>query len=652
MRAANRQRPSDDEEAPPEVVKPVEKPIEEEPEQMPEEPKLAEAEVVVDVPGREVLPISERAPATPLTPDEARKRTFENMVKIQEAMWKCLDQLGQTPTPYSVNASKFKTLSWRVELLPYLGYHELYKKFDREVPWNREPNKSLLQFIPDEYVSPERFDTKTNYLLPAGPGFLFERNAAMSNKETQGTDGKANTIMLVEANDSLAVEWTAPEDYIPKNPDKMLKELGGLRGDGVFALWGDGFPVLLAEKLTPLQVVHAFTIEQGDGQLAGDIHRDITIAKTSDAAVASMEPEKIQVSVTATAKPQQVVEELLPRPPVPLAPDLANAQRRLVELFAEKIKDADEDKEKSKLVEEMLKMSAGMPGDLPGAYVLQSAAAKLAIEAGDIERLLQAVDQRVVMFEVDAYEENMSQMLAFGQGNLSREGWGEAGTPFLERSLPVMYAGLVVDDYVRIATIARYSYRFIDQEPDELIPRYLNRLRGLFGSAKREYDALGDVMEIYRERPNDGDNASTIGRYLAFIKGDWASGIPLLAKGGNKTLMELSQLDLQGGTTAEQWISIADAWWEIAEKTRLGVYRQAAMDRAVVWYSQAYQVMPDSLDKVYVKTRMDSAQQSERSSPMAILKQLADETKVDLSVSLASVANNDVKRSIGPDEEE
>ena len=69
------------------------------------------------------------------------------------------------------------------------------------------------------------------------------------------------------------------------------------------------------------------------------------------------------------------------------------------------------------------------------------------------------------------------------------------------------------------------------------------------------------------------------------------------------------------------------------------VYRQAARDRSVHWYRQAYDSMPDSLDRIHVKSRLDEAEAIDGSSPIALCVQLAEELGVDLTVGLASVAD-------------
>lgn len=48
--------------------------------------------------------------------------------------------------------------------------------------------------------------------------------------------------------------------------------------------------------------------------------------------------------------------------------------------------------------------------------------------------------------------------------------------------------------------------------------------------------------------------------------------------------------------------------------------------------------MPESLDKLHVKARLDEAGDASKSSPLTLVRSLAEEINVDLKVSLASIA--------------
>jgi hypothetical protein len=94
--------------------------------------------------------------------------------------------------------------------------------------------------MPKTYASPSDpkggAEHRTHYLGFHGPGAFFEGKQA-NRIPASFPDGTANTIMVVEASDS--VPWTKPED-IPFDPDKELPKIGGLYAVGFLAALCDG----------------------------------------------------------------------------------------------------------------------------------------------------------------------------------------------------------------------------------------------------------------------------------------------------------------------------------------------------------------------------------------------------------------------------
>ena len=82
-------------------------------------------------------------------------------------------------------------MSWRVALLPYLGYQKLYDQIQKGEPWNGLNNQKMLAMIPAVYQSPERYDEYTNYVVPYGSstGFYGKKGKSVRRWE----DGRENT---------------------------------------------------------------------------------------------------------------------------------------------------------------------------------------------------------------------------------------------------------------------------------------------------------------------------------------------------------------------------------------------------------------------------------------------------------------------------
>jgi hypothetical protein len=77
------------------------------------------------------------------------------------------------------------------------------------------------------------------------------------------TDGLANTIVVVEANDDQAVIWTEPKDW-QYNPQQPKRGLGKMRPSGFLALMGDGSVRMISSDTDDQVLRHLF--ERNDGQ--------------------------------------------------------------------------------------------------------------------------------------------------------------------------------------------------------------------------------------------------------------------------------------------------------------------------------------------------------------------------------------------------
>lgn len=130
-------------------------------------------------------------------------------------------------------------LSWRVALLPFIEEQALYEKFHLDEPWDSEHNIKLLDEMPMFLRCPNSIhENRTVYLALQGEG-TFMNGKDEPNRMGDIRDGTSNTIMFVEANDDVAVEWTKPAD-ISFDPDNPMRGLGGLRPGGFNAAFCDG----------------------------------------------------------------------------------------------------------------------------------------------------------------------------------------------------------------------------------------------------------------------------------------------------------------------------------------------------------------------------------------------------------------------------
>ena len=213
-------------------------------------------------------------PAQPLSPLERRQRTLDNLTKIGEAFRQCIQQKKHVFPPARYGNIGRPILSWRVELLPHLGYQSLYSQFHLNEPWDSPHNKTLLSQIPTPYQSPERFDEKTNYLLPVASFTPFgcgPRGMSLGTVE----DGPADTVAVVEVDDALAVPWTKPDD-LRLEIEQLHTQVGTLREDGFFVVWLDGSVGRILPNLKPSVLQPVFTFDASDAFDAYEVRGEPT----------------------------------------------------------------------------------------------------------------------------------------------------------------------------------------------------------------------------------------------------------------------------------------------------------------------------------------------------------------------------------------
>ncbi len=110
-------------------------------------------------------------------------------------------------------------LSWRVGILPFLGYNELYHQFHLDEPWDSEHNITLIEQMPDIFRFPG-VETQPGYtplLGISGPQLAFEEDRQLALRDY--TDGLSNTTWTTIVDAENAKPWTAPQDFEPEADD-------------------------------------------------------------------------------------------------------------------------------------------------------------------------------------------------------------------------------------------------------------------------------------------------------------------------------------------------------------------------------------------------------------------------------------------------
>ena len=400
-------------------------------------------------------------PAKLPTPREIRTRTLKNLTRIGKAINDYVDRYGQFPPRAIRNDSGDFGLSWRVAILPQLGYESLYIQFRLYESWDSPHNKQLLAQIPPEFQSPDRFDTSTNYLAVASRDSVFLRSEPIAPLAI--IDGLQNTIMIVEADDSHAVAWSRPADLVVAH-DNPLKGLGSLRGDGFLCLMADGKVLRGPPTMLGIRLLSLITCQGEESIKAESTLLAPTLVPPTVANAAAVDAAGHETAVTepasdappATATSLQDVEKSGP-PPVPklsVPDEIATAKSRelLKDLYGDQVSAATKPEDRVKLVREMLADASEMEANPADYYELLRIVRDIAGTCGDVATALQAIQLLEEKFQIDGLAMRLKSLEELGK-------FGQK--PEVAKALPEMAKDVLIlcidrDDYDAAQKVAEH----------------------------------------------------------------------------------------------------------------------------------------------------------------------------------------------------
>lgn len=170
------------------------------------------------------------------------------------------------PSAFSTDDDGKPLLSWRVHILPFLEENDLYQQFRLNEPWDSDHNKQLIEKMPDFYALTSGLEKGMTCLVGnGGPNGMIRKPARNGARSKKGigfgniTDGSSNTIMLINAGNDFAVEWTKPESFEPS--DEHLKTI--IASEPILGI-GDGSVIQIKSSAPVKEVKEMLTTSGGE----------------------------------------------------------------------------------------------------------------------------------------------------------------------------------------------------------------------------------------------------------------------------------------------------------------------------------------------------------------------------------------------------
>src|SRR4051812_19453576 len=221
-----------------------------------------------------VLVVCAGAVAPPLVRESHKNQCREQLKRLGLALQEYHDRHNHFPAAAITDRAGKPLLSWRVAILPELGYRSLYDRFHLDEPWDSPHNRALAAEMPPVLACPSLGDRRgfvTGYQVVVGPkpeptsvGTLFEWARGVEIREV--LDGTSNTIMVVETD--RAIPWSQPDDH-SFDRDGPLPAFGSGHPGGFHALFADGSTRFIRSTIFP-QVLKGLLTRDGGEVTGGD----------------------------------------------------------------------------------------------------------------------------------------------------------------------------------------------------------------------------------------------------------------------------------------------------------------------------------------------------------------------------------------------
>ncbi len=265
----------------------------------------------------------------------------------------------------------------------------------------------------------------------------------------------------------------------------------------------------------------------------------------------------------------------------PAADALAAAHVQIKEVFRQELAEASSPGLKRNLAESLLKQAEAGQDEPPIRFGLYQLTLHLAGEAAEVGLALETIDSFSAAFAVDPHAlrlQTLQQMsktakpadqLSIGQAALDQVHRATQADELTVAEKLTLLAQTVAtktkDAELRKAAAARLAD--------------VKKVEHLWKEARLAAAAL-------EQDPRDQAANLTYGSYLCLTHGDWAQGLPLLAKGTDGKLNAAARLDLQPAADPAAQVLVGDAWWSLANDDK-SPGKTLLLERAGHWYQQA-----------------------------------------------------------------
>jgi len=241
--------------------------------------------------------------------------------------------------------------------------------------------------------------------------------------------------------------------------------------------------------------------------------------------------------------------------------------QRVRDVYGQDFAKAKTSQDKAALARRLLQVARDETKDLPARFALLNSVADLSADAGDLGTAFAAINELFKTFDVDRF----TPKLRAGSVAIRAVKTGDQRRQFAAAVEEMVGWSAWADRYDEAREFGRLAMGAARGDPP-LLRRVSGRVKQA-AELQSLHAALAGARQTLIDDPADAAANLAVGRFRCLVKGDWRHGLPLLAIGSDPGLRDTATLDLKGASTAEEQVTVGDAWWAVA--VRLSGVEQA-----------------------------------------------------------------------------
>lgn len=281
--------------------------------------------------------------------------------------------------------------------------------------------------------------------------------------------------------------------------------------------------------------------------------------------------------------------------PVPAEEAQAKAEKTIRDVFKDEYA-SKTPAAQQKLARKLIEQGQESKEDACLSYVLFREAGELAISSGDTDLLLRSLDELNTRYQMTVASKE--SFLIRVEPNTTRPGDFKRLT---EAHFKLVSAAVELEQFDAAAQFAQASILTARKSKEIALAIRADGLLKSVMESKASYVKAKNAEQLLIAHPDDPAANTIWGEYLCLSQGRWEQGKSFLAKGSESPLKSLSKSELALSSKNAETVTVADGWWDLAEKEKNPLRKSRMLEHARILYGSA---LPDATGLLRAKLEM------------------------------------------------